>query len=921
LLCGGSCAIGASENASRSRRWRDTRPQDSRSEGAGDARTLGSLLLIGACTFAEPADVDALDGVTLSIVAGDGQSGTVGTTLGQPIVIGAADQDGNPLPNLTLELAITAGGGSVDSPAITTDVQGNAHTLLTLGTVPGTNTLEARMIGDTDFVSASMTAIVGAPAMVEIEDGDEQSGVAGTSLPQPLVVRVADQYSNPVPEIVVEFTITEGNGSTSNVTTTSDASGLAETSLVLDTKAGANGVAAFVVDLEPVEFTATGIAGAPAQLRKTSGEGQSAAGGTLLTAPLEVTVEDAHGNPTEGIVVNFTADRGSVTTSSASTGADGTAATTFRLSNSTGINRITAAVEGLPSVEFLASAVSATAASITKVSGDNQSGTVNRTLTAQLVVIARDQNLAPVEGFLVTFVTTTNNGAPTTATVPTDANGQARTFFRLGTVAGTNSVQPRGGTIVGASFAATGTADVPTKVVVPSIPTLVDAFAAPTTLSAITTDAFNNPVSGRTITWAVVSGNASVSPTSGVSNPIVNTAVTVGTLADVVLEARSSGLTTAVVSLNVHGFRPHTDHVTTVQGTGLRIVELNGDGKPDVVVFAGEALAFGGLEMFANTTPTTSAIATLGPRSTALPNSTVRSAISGDFNADGKQDLVVERRNAGVAACTTSCLTLLVNTTIQGATNLTFSAVDLATPGLSLRSLGVGDINIDGKLDLVSVHNNGQFVVLFGVGNGTFSAPELSASFGFALFIIAMEDLNLDGVVDVITQGNAPLYHRNTTLFAATTPAFANPTGIPFVVAADFNNDQKIDIFGSSNNVRTIGLNTTSPAGGAPTFSNTNLSQITTGNGAVPIHFAIGTPDAFPDLVSPSNTSVIVAKNQMAQGTVGFTERSISLGTRSVQQIATARLDGDNKSDIVAIRLTGSSPSSPPFTLVTMIAE
>jgi len=69
----------------------------------------------------------------------------------------------------------------------------------------------------------------------------------------------------------------------------------------------------------------------PAAIEKVSGDAQTTSPGSTLAAPLVVRVKDSRGNGIVGLPVTFTVSQGegSVSTVSATTGADGTAATTF----------------------------------------------------------------------------------------------------------------------------------------------------------------------------------------------------------------------------------------------------------------------------------------------------------------------------------------------------------------------------------------------------------------------------------------------------------------------------------------------------------------------------------------------------------------------------------------------------------------
>jgi hypothetical protein len=110
----------------------------------------------------------------------------------------------------------------------------------------------------------------------------------------------------------------------------------------------------------------------------------------------------------------------------------------------------------------------------------------------------------------------------------------------------------------------------------------------------------------------------------------------------------------------------------------------------------------------------------------------------GDFNGDGKPDIVV----AGG-----SSVSVLLN---NG--NGTFGTAQTYAAGGSPTSVALGDFNRDGKLDLVTGNSNSTVSVLFGHGDGTFGTAQNYAIGGPATSV-AVGDFNHDGFLDVATTG------------------------------------------------------------------------------------------------------------------------------------------------------------------------
>ena len=95
--------------------------------------------------------------------------------------------------------------------------------------------------------------------MLEKFTGDNQSGVIGTKLPEPLVVLVKHQYDDPLPDVQVDFAVTQGNGSVNPISVLTDANGMASTELTLGQTIGLNQVTATVNGLS-VTFSAMATA-------------------------------------------------------------------------------------------------------------------------------------------------------------------------------------------------------------------------------------------------------------------------------------------------------------------------------------------------------------------------------------------------------------------------------------------------------------------------------------------------------------------------------------------------------------------------------------------------------------------------------------------------------------------------------------
>ena len=88
--------------------------------------------------------------------------------------------------------------------------------------IPFVEALEVQLLGSVLFAGMS-----GSATGVIIVSGNEQSGVPGTALAQPLVVQVNDASGNPVAGAPVTWVVTGGGGTLDPATSTTDATGRA----------------------------------------------------------------------------------------------------------------------------------------------------------------------------------------------------------------------------------------------------------------------------------------------------------------------------------------------------------------------------------------------------------------------------------------------------------------------------------------------------------------------------------------------------------------------------------------------------------------------------------------------------------------------------------------------------------------------
>ncbi|MBM3884591.1 MAG: Ig-like domain-containing protein [Gemmatimonadetes bacterium] len=218
------------------------------SSGAAGVATVSAAGLVTAVSNGSATITATVDGVaataTVTVaqvpvapvaVSGNGQIGTVLSTLSQPVIARAVDRLGTPIPNATITFTIISGGGSLDAAASVTtkEVQaggnGEGQTVWRLGSsATATPRLTASVGGQSTLFTATATG--GPPAQMRIAPGVEGNGQRakfGTNVEIAPAVQLLDVDGNPVAGRTVTFAVQTGGGSVTGASAVTNANGVA----------------------------------------------------------------------------------------------------------------------------------------------------------------------------------------------------------------------------------------------------------------------------------------------------------------------------------------------------------------------------------------------------------------------------------------------------------------------------------------------------------------------------------------------------------------------------------------------------------------------------------------------------------------------------------------------------------------------
>lgn len=281
---------------------------------------------------------------------------------------------------------------------------------------------------------------------------------------------------------------------------------------------------------------------------------------------------------------------------------------------------------------------------------------------------------------------------------------------------------------------------------------------------------------------------------------------------DVVLCNLSANHITVLLGHGDGTFPSSSSYAAGAEPIGLAIADVNADGHSDIV--AADNAVDGTVAVLLGNGDGTLQAAPLR-RSGFSPTSFA----VGDLNGDGIPDIVSGSLVTPAPAGTGTGVAMLGNSRGFGAFSLVLPNGTFQTPKIwstsPISSVALGDLNGDGKLDLVETNptpGNGNVAVLVGNGDGTFQSA-VNYIVGTTPEAVAVADLNGDGKPDVIVgnrnSGNISvlLNSGNGTLNAAVDYLTPN-TGTPESIAVgDFNGDGKPDLA-----VAISGVNATSIA-------------------------------------------------------------------------------------------------------------
>ena len=357
------------------------------------------------------------------------------------------------------------------------------------------------------------------------------------------------------------------------------------------------------------------------------------------------------------------------------------------------------------------------------------------------------------------------------------------------------------------------------------------------------------------------------------------------------------------------GFAPIYLLTGTTSPNMVTIFDVDGDGKPDLVVPGYSAtLSSGAIFIYRNMSTSGAIDASSFPSYVAIPivgYSNIQQVAMGDLDGDGKPDMAIADYLSGY-------MSVLRNTSTPG--SISFSRRGDFYVNSPLR-VSIADINGDGKPDVIVCNGNVnifQNIATEGYLDSSSLATNVILSMHTSAYDVKEADMDGDGHTDLVTcnYNNTITVFHNMGYSSISVSSF--DTGISFhtaytphnIAIGDLDGDGKPDVAVSNNGSNRLCVYRNTTTGGVISFADT----VGFPTGYSPETVAIGDfdGDGKPDLAVQDNEyTMSVYRNTSSIGSItntSFATRSDFpiAGTPSTYFLAVGDLDGDGRPDFVA---------------------
>jgi hypothetical protein len=362
---------------------------------------------------------------SLTLLSGDGQRAPAGRRVAQMVSVQVVSRSGRPVPGIPVRFVLEENEGRAEPQADSSDTQGVARANWTLGGLPGRQTLTVIADGvATPTVVTAEAEPVAANTRITVVS-EELQGPVGSTLPDPVTVRVTDSSGVALADVPVAWSAAN-DGSILAAESRTDSLGETRARWTLGPRSGEQRAYVQVGSARTVPrfaVAAHALAGAAAKASVVGTGKNEGVVGQLLRPAVEIAVVDQGGNEVPGVPVSLQPLSGEVSDSVVMTDSTGRAKLPWTLGHTAGVQHLKVQVEGIDRpLEIAARARAAGPANLAFVTP--------KPGTAARAVQSLDVDVTDAYGNAVAdqpVVFSTKFGSVSPARVMTDARGRAHT--------------------------------------------------------------------------------------------------------------------------------------------------------------------------------------------------------------------------------------------------------------------------------------------------------------------------------------------------------------------------------------------------------------------------------------------------------------------------------------------------------------
>jgi hypothetical protein len=394
-------------------------------------------------------------------------------------------------------------------------------------------------------------------------------------------------------------------------------------------------------------------------------------------------------------------------------------------------------------------------------------------------------------------------------------------------------------------------------------------------------------------------------------------------------------------TFNPGDFFEKMEYATGNSPAGVAIADMDGDGKPDIIVSNANDNT---VSILRNTIAAGALSSTSFAARVNFSTGTRPGALAiRDIDGDGKPDIAV-------AASSSNGFSVLRNTSSSGSINSSSMAtyVSYNTGMLGIRSVAIADLDADGKPEIIASNPSASYLSVFkNAGTpGTITTSSFqsifNANMGSGPTSISVSDFDGDGKPDIsfansqtsvkyvsLLKNNNPTGTITLGNFQGQINYATTLSGQVGNIAGDLDGDGKPDIVAAANSDLSGNINLLQNNAASGSFTTTTFRSsvpLSTGAGNIPSQLAFGDidGDGKVDILSingPGNT-ISLFRNVSAAGVLtstSFNKRDDIITSTNPSSFAVSDIDNDGRPDIVVansntntITVYRNTPALPP---------